>query len=106
MSRYQRITNVTDQLKGFTEEAYAEVERLKKEHSLTTNQAIKMVEIGINNIMCDAYWRELCTKEDFLEDTLEDTLVNISNSFEEISSSLANICDSLQNAQCKNTDNR
>ena len=71
------IENLTDQILGFTQEVVEAIERVKK-RGYTTEEAIKIVELGIKDM-------EVETKHQ-----LNKKLGLISNSIFELSSNIAN----------------
>lgn len=99
MSKIDRIENITDQLKGYVDEVRAIVQDLKKDHGFTTNEAIKIVDIGVRNMECEVHHHEVCAEEDAL-DSITDTLKDIGDSIGSISVSIGELTN------YKNTNNR
>ena len=90
MSRFDRIENITDQLKGYVDEVRAIVQHLKKDYEFTTDEAIKIVDIGVRNMECEVHYHEACAKEDSL-DSITDTFKDIGDSIGSISVSLGEL---------------
>ena len=54
MSNY--ISNVSDQLEGFSEQVATCVKHIEEYYRVTTNEAIRIVEIATKSIQCDNVW--------------------------------------------------